>query len=379
MQKRAAALILCVLLVFQLSAVPARSTEYICFTAAGENILPLSDKTMPFWHQGYLYIPSSIFTGNVRVSLNVVSVTNSSEKRVILYSGGKSLWFEWEKDYAYDQDTGTKYQPGAVYRNGEAFVPASVVARFFDLQYTVTPVSTQSGGKSVSGDLVWLRKPGFVLTDSVFANAASPQIANRYADYLKAKTESGSDAGSAGGIEIEGKRLYLCLTVDDSTPSLLNILDAYHSQAAFFCTPEFMQAHGDLLRRMTATGQAIGILVNAASADLSVAEQLSAGNQALNQATCGQTRLVYIQNSSDEILQEVQAAGYCPLIPDLDRSDYSLHNASSASALLRRASGRWGDVSIWLADTVTYSGMQAFLSAANSGDGRCLAWTETSL
>ena len=53
MFKRMAAGLCCLLLVFQLAAPVRAEAGYICFVAAGESILPLSDSTMPFWHNGY--------------------------------------------------------------------------------------------------------------------------------------------------------------------------------------------------------------------------------------------------------------------------------------------------------------------------------------
>lgn len=87
MKRRAAALILCLLLAFQLSLPPVRAAERVYFTAAGSYILPLSDNTMPFWSGGYVYIPSSIFTGAGREALGVSQVYNSEQGRLALLSG----------------------------------------------------------------------------------------------------------------------------------------------------------------------------------------------------------------------------------------------------------------------------------------------------
>ena len=63
MKRRIAALVLCLLFLFQLPPVPAKAAERVYFTAVGSYVLPLSDNTMPFWSGGYVYVPSSIFTG----------------------------------------------------------------------------------------------------------------------------------------------------------------------------------------------------------------------------------------------------------------------------------------------------------------------------
>ena len=382
-KRRWAALVLCLLLVFQLAASPrAEAADYVCFVAAGENVLPLSDTTMPFWYGGYLYIASSIFSGTTREALNVGYARSAKSKMVVLYnSQSKYLAFECEKNYAYDEN-GNSFYPGAIDRNGEIYVPASLVAKFFGLQYSVNKVNTAVNGQRLQGELAWIRQPGNVLTDKYFMDAASYAIVSRYETYLKEKKQQdtsapGSTPQEPAGVDMEGKRIYLCMTAGDNTASLLDILDRYGVQAAFFCTPEFLEQQGDLLRRMTAAGQSIGILVDASDEKRTVEEQLEMGNQALRQATCGGTRLVRLENGNEETLLRIQEAGYRCLKPDLDRSGYDLRSASNADSLLRVLARRRNDVTVWLADRVDAAGLRNFLAEIKNDDGRCLAWTET--
>ena len=386
-KRRWAALALSLLLLFQLAAPPkAQAVNYVYFVAAGENVLPLSDATMPFWSGGYLYIASSIFTGIAREALNIGRSRNDKEKLVVLYSGSraKSLWFEWEKDCAYDVD-GNVFYPGAIYRNDEVYVPVSLVARFFDLQYSVNKVNSRVNGEPIQGDLAWIRKPGNVLTDKYFMDAASSVITNRYEDYLKDKEKEQEQQGisspgtaqTPAGVDIEGKRIYLCITGGTDTSVLLDTLDHYSAQAAFFCTPEFMEQQGDLLRRMMATGQTIGILADAGDETQTVEEQLEAGNRALERATFGRTRLVRVENGDEQTLQRLGEEGYRCLEPDIDRSGYGLYSAANANSLLRRVLARKGDnVAVWLADRADALGLRYFLADVKKNEGQCLAWTE---
>ena len=386
-KRRWAALALSLLLLFQLAAPPkAQAVNYVYFVAAGENVLPLSDATMPFWSGGYLYIASSIFTGIAREALNIGRSRNDKEKMVVLYSGSraKSLWFEWEKDCAYDVD-GNVFYPGAIYRNDEVYVPVSLVARFFDLQYSVNKVNSRVNGEPIQGDLAWIRKPGNVLTDKYFMDAASSVITNRYEDYLKDKEKEQEQQGisspgtaqTPAGVDIEGKRIYLCITAGADTSVLLDTLDQYSAQAAFFCTPEFMEQQGDLLRRMMATGQTIGILADAGDETQTVEEQLEAGNRALERATFGRTRLVRVENGDEQTLQRLGEEGYRCLEPDIDRSGYDLYSAANANSLLRRVLARKGDnVAVWLADRADALGLRYFLADVKKNEGQCLAWTE---
>ena len=383
-KRRWAVLALSLLLVFQLAASPwAEAANYVCFVAAGESVLPLSDATMPFWYGGYLYIASSIFTGTTREALNVGYARSTKNTMVVVYNNqGKYLAFECEKNYAYDAD-GNFFYPGAIDRNGEIYVPASLVAKFFGLQYSVNKVNTVVNGQRLQGELAWIRQPGNVLTDKYFMDAASYAIASRYETYLKEKKPQDALAlpdttpQEPAGVDMEGKRIYLCMTGGDNTASLLDNLDRYGVQATFFCTPEFLEQQGNLLRRMTAAGQSIGILVDAGDEKRTVEDQLEAGNRALRQATCGGTRLVRLENGNEETLLRIQEAGYRCLKPDLDRSRYDLRSASNADSLLRVLARRGDDVTVWLADRVDAAGLRNFLAEMKNDDGRCLAWTET--
>ena len=370
MFKRAAGFLLCILLIFQMTALPARADEPLYFLAVGNEVQTVSDQTMPFWSGGYLYIPAPLFNNSTRSVLGARYRYVESEKTVILHNEdmSKLLLFSMEQNYSTDAEGKISY-PGGLLRNGTPFVPAFSVAKYFGFEYSVTEVS--------QGQLVWLRQQNFGLTDKEFADAATYPLASKYAEYMKGKTESPPVDIPGSGTEIDGKRIYLCMAAGDDTERMLDALDRYDAQAAFFCTQEFLETRGDLLRRMAATGQSIGLLADAADADLPLEEQLARANRALQNATCGGTRLVWLQNGTEQTLQAAQNAGYRVLSPTVDHSAYNLHSAAQAATLLSRVSDYRGSVSIWLDDNAAYTGLRAFLSAAEEADAHCLAWTET--
>lgn len=386
MKKRAAAILLCVLIALPLAIPPADAasgSSSAFFMAVGDSILPLSDQTMPFWANGYLYVDSAIFTDSGWTALRVARTFDNNGTQVILYSRGQSLWFEKGQDHGYDLDGGT-YYPGCVERYGRIFVPAATVAQFFGLLYSVTDVRLRSEGQRVNGQLVWIRRPGSVMKDQEFFAAATFAIAARYEEYLKAKEEAQDtpeppavQEPEEDGTELEGRSVYLCLRANENTGALLDTLDGYHAQAAFFCTPEFLAEQGDLVRRMAVTGQSVGLLVDGGRGDWSVAEQLEAGNRALEEATWSRSRLALLEGGGEAEARTVRDLGFRCLTPDLDRSGEGLRTAGQASTLLRRISSRGGDAAVWLSDQVSAAGLAAFLSAAEDLEGRCLAWTET--
>lgn len=381
MKRRAAALLFCLLLVFQLSLPPVRAAERVYFTAAGSYILPLSDNTMPFWSGGYVYIPSSIFTGKGREALGVSQVLDSGQEWMTLYSVRKSLTYNFADNCALDNE-GTAYYPGAILRNGTVFVPASTVSRYFDLLYSVIEVE--------HGSMVWLRQPNYGVSDKLYASAAQYALNSVYADYARAKEETRPEDGSSGGGDrpgavpgtqegLEGKRIALCFQGGGDAAVLADALASYDSGAAFFFTPEEMERQGSLLRRLTAMGLSVGILADAGDQARSVAEQLEAGNAALSRATCGKTRLAYVQNGGPQALQEAEEAGFRCLRPGLDRSGYALRGASGAQELIQRLAGRRGNAAVWLGDGASGAGLRAFLSSAREAGGKCVAYTEVGL
>lgn len=382
MKKRAAALALCALLIFQMAAPPAGAAGSVYFTAAGNEILPLNDSTMPFWSDGYLYIASSIFTGQVNKSLGVAYLPSSTSNPnlCILYGGGRSLMFDLNRSFARDTD-GNVIFLGAVRRNGEIFVPASAVADFFGLEYSVTPLTVSTVTEASYGALVWLRRPNFGLSEKDFINAAVSQIAMRYTQYVQERDRGDEPQDNPGGSAETwgGVNIYLCLEAGSNTAALLDVLDEYGAQATFFCSPEFLSGQGDLLRRMAATGQAVGLLADAGDPARTAAEQLEAGNRALAQATMGKTRLARLRNGDARALREVRERGFfCPTA-ELDRSGHELRSSAQADALIRQVSARRGDVRVWLADTAGAAGLRAFLEAAGQTEARCAALTETPL
>lgn len=377
MKRRAAALLLAVLMALGLSTLSAAAGRSVYFLAVNDTVLPLNDETMPFWENGYLYIPSTIFAGDVYKELEIGYIPNQSRQLLVLYTAGKSLHFPLGESYAQDT-SGNSYYPGAVERNGIAFVPAALVAEFFDLSYSVTSV-TGSGAVSAEdrGWLVWLRQGSYNLTAAQFADAAVPQMRTRYDQYVKSKETQSEETVPSVPEETEesfpGKSVYLCIEASDGAQveAVLDVLDAQGARAAFYCTEEFLEKEGDLLRRMAATGQTIGILTGGEDP----LDQVRRSNEALYAATCGKTRMVYCKDESSR--KTLEQAGYCCLAPDLDRSSYGLTGSGAAQTLYQRLSTRRNDTSVWLGENVTAAGMQSLIQRAENSGDRCRALTET--
>ena len=373
MRRKLAALLLCLLLVFQMSAVPSEAAGTVYFTAVNKNVLSLSDATMPFWSGGYLYVPSTIFTGVGR-DLGVSYYPNIAKQTVLLYVDDtiySSLVFDLNKDYAIDNE-GNMYFQKPIQRGGVIFLPISLIARCFGLLYSTVEVDR--------GYLVWVRNPDMDMEERYFADAARSRMDYEYSQYLRNQGTAAEETvpEQSEPSVVTGQRIYLSMEAAESAAvsSLLDTLDRYDAQAAFYCTAGFLEEAGDLLRRMSAAGQAIGLIADAAD-DRPVTEQLEAGNRLLSQAARGKTPLAWIRNATAEAVAEAEAAGFCCLTPDLDRSAYPLSSTGAADTLFQRVTSRSGAVTVWLGDGANAAGLGSFLSAAEAADDRCLAMTET--
>lgn len=370
MKKRLLALVLCLVLVAGLAAPAASAEENVFFTAMGESILPLTDETMPFLSGTSIYIPVSIFTGTVRKNLDISSTYNRNQGLVILYRGSQSLWFDLSRDYARDNEDNL-YYPGAIVKGSEVFVSASLVARFFELTYSITEVP--------HGYMVWFRKAGYPLSDTRFADAASYSMESRYADYLKSKAAQEvqqPETPAPEDPEMDGKAIYLGLSAVSNLAAVLDTLENASVQGAVFFTAEEMAQSGGLLRRCAAKGHSVGILADA-GLETPVLDQASAANEALEEATCGRTRLVRLENGTEETRQALEEAGYCVVAFDLDRSQSGLRSAAQAETLVKTLSKRSGSQRVWLGESLSITGLRALLREVAEADGRCRALTET--
>jgi len=383
MTKKLTALTLCLLLLAQMMPPSARAAEDIYFVAAHNEVQPVTDDTMPFWDGGYLYIPASVFSHSDpdRKLLGLTFTYIESEQAGLLYRDAQQyLQFDLEEGYTLDQHGQVLY-PGAIVRNGQFFISAYQIARHFDLIYSVTDVP--------QGHLVWLREENFGLTDRDFANAAAYMISQYYTAYLKTKPAD-TPAPPSGPKDppadpptpdvpttpVIEKDFYLCLEAGSETDAMLEALEQHEGQAAFFCSPDFLEKQGDLLRRMVALGHSVALIADGAHPTLSVEEQLAQGNALLLQATFSATRLVRLVNGSAADEEAVTAAGFRLLDNALDQSAYAMQSSANARMLLQYLNQQSDPAVVWLGSSANAAGLRAFLTLSLLEGGHCRAWSE---
>ena len=112
--KSTAALVLCV--VALISAVSPVQGASVYFMAVNDQLLELSDETMPAMVEGVLYVPYTLLSANATgVNLGVYATYSAAAGRVLVFSSRKQLVFDLQSNMTYDMNgnfPGVRCVPG---------------------------------------------------------------------------------------------------------------------------------------------------------------------------------------------------------------------------------------------------------------------------
>ena len=343
-------LMLCTLLPPRVSAAPT-----LYFTAVNDRMCDLNDETMPFWQNGLLYVAGATVDGpddlGIRYSYN-------QEKSVaILYKGQRVLYCDLTAGTMENNRTGEQYAGSPIVRSGMVFFPITALAKMFDLKYSSTKIAY--------GYLLRIRDDNAVLSDEYFIDAATDPIQKRYAQYERAHAAAEQENETPAQVETPVRRddltVYLLLPAANGSmlTQLLSTLENYQSHATLLLTPELPESAGDGVRRAAATGNAVALRIDAATAAEALA-QIERGNDALWHAASLRTRLVYLESADKTLRAAVVGAGYCPIT--INTSDFTRSGTHWADTALKWA-GRSTSVRLYLG---AESGVSSALGTALS-------------
>lgn len=353
--KRLLSLLLSVLMLCTLLPPRASAAPTLYFTAVNDRMCDLSDETMPFWQNGFLYVAGATVDGpddlGIRYSYN-------QEKSVaILYKGQRVLYCDLTAGTMENNRTGEQYTGSPIVRSGMVFFPITALAKMFDLKYSSTKIAY--------GYLLRIRDDNAVLSDEYFIDAATDPIQKRYAQYERAHAAAERENETPAQVETPVRRddltVYLLLPAANGSmlTQLLSTLENYQSHAALLLTPELLESAGDGVRRAAATGNAVALCISAGTADEALA-QIERGNDALWRAASLRTRLVYLESADRTLRTAVAEAGYCPIT--INTSDFTRSGTHWADTALKWA-GRSTSVRLYLG---AESGVSSALGTALS-------------
>lgn len=353
--KRLLSLLLSVLMLCTLLPPRASAAPTLYFTAVNDRMCDLNDETMPFWQNGLLYVAGATVDGpddlGIRYSYN-------QEKSVaILYKGQRVLYCDLTAGTMENNRTGEQYAGSPIVRSGMVFFPITALAKMFDLKYSSTKIAY--------GYLLRIRDDNAVLSDEYFIDAATDPIQKRYAQYERAHAAAEQENETPAQVETPVRRddltVYLLLPAANGfmLTQLLSTLENYQSHATLLLTPELPESAGDGVRRAAATGNAVALRIDAATAAEALA-QIERGNDALWRAASLRTRLVYLESADKTLRAAVVGAGYCPIT--INTSDFTRSGTHWADTALKWA-GRSTSVRLYLG---AESGVSSALGTALS-------------
>lgn len=353
--KRLLSLLLSVLMLCTLLPPRASAAPTLYFTAVNDRMCDLNDETMPFWQNGLLYVAGVTVDGpddlGIRYSYN-------QEKSVaILYKGQRVLYCDLTAGTMENNRTGEQYTGSPIVRSGMVFFPITALAKMFDLKYSSTKIAY--------GYLLRIRDDNAVLSDEYFIDAATDPIQKRYAQYERAHAAAEQENETPAQVETPVRRddltVYLLLPAANGfmLTQLLSTLENYQSHATLLLTPELPESAGDGVRRAAATGNAVALRIDAATAAEALA-QIERGNDALWRAASLRTRLVYLESADKTLRAAVVGAGYCPIT--INTSDFTRSGTHWADTALKWA-GRSTSVRLYLG---AESGVSSALGTALS-------------
>ena len=310
--------------------------EGVFFSAANDQLLDLSEDTMPFYSGGKLYISSSFFVGT---DLGVNYVRNRSMGLALLYTTRTDLRFDLVNLTVYDKD-GKTYNGRAIEKNGTIFFPADLVCQFFGLTYTVTATSIVP--------LVRVKSSTAILSDRRFIDAATSQMTARYAAYEK-YVESNRPSvvdPKPPVIEVaEGQKVFLILSGSSREEIETSMDRLNNSKATFLLTVQQLE-DGDMVRALLGSGHAIALRVQSGTED-EILSELNRGRELVWNASMTLLQLVWYEGETD-ISALLSQEGCIALMAEIDRRETPVRSAKRAEALLTIIGRYREDISVYL-------------------------------
>lgn len=315
--------LLCLLLVLLLAALlvlPASGAAQLAFVAVNDTIpLTLSGGELPFYSNGMLYVPYTVFNST---SLGFYPSYTPDNGTLTLFSRNQRLVYDLSGGTVTDENKLVQYIP-AVSRNGTIFLPAAFSANHFGVQ--VSDLTSQSGYT-----VVRFTTGSQVYDDSLFIEKAENLISYRveqYEDSIQKPSSGGSTGNDAPSTpstpstnipgtttpqdnpedtpDEEPAQVYLAVVGADTMEALLPTLSRENLQAVFFLTADEILQNSDLVRRIVSEGHTVGLTCEDGG---NAADGLEAANAALDRVLGRKTLLALVPEGAD--LAGIESA-YC--------------------------------------------------------------------
>lgn len=372
--KRGAALALWALVLLSaVSGVQGAQSSRVYFMAVNDQLLELSEDTMPAMVDGVLYVPYTMLSANATgVNLGVYATYSAAAGRVLVFSSRRQLVFDLQSNMTYDMN-GSFYAERAILRNSTVYIPIARVCDVFrgDIYYTVSRVDY--------GYLVRVRNSAAELGDEAFIDAASNMMRNYLDRYEQSQpddepTPSASDPTISTPPQVSGNEawIYLAFTLSEeggTADQVLSALSARGEQAVFFLTPDQLAGEDDLVRQLLGSGHQVGVRLTAGSVSGAL-EELTAAEETMAAVAHCRLGLVLAEGLDEDETAEVERAGYVCWQTTVDGRELTGSGTSRASDLMGRLDRDEGARNYLLLDEGAGETLSTVLSVLERSDLR---------
>lgn len=336
MKKKIIPLLCALALLFALPfALPAAEAapDPVYFTCVNDTVMDLNDATMPFFANGVLYVPYTMFDPDTSGSgLGVFSSYSRSKAAVLIYGWGGTLLFDLQNNNS--TFGGRTYSDSAVQRNSTVFVPLDMVCRCFELEWSWLMVER--------GYIIRVKSSSAALSDRDFASAASYTLNERYTTYIQNKAPRPSTppvTPSTAPTPEGGAQIRFAFRMTGSGGGFDDLLSELRSAQVFglfLCHPDDLLARDDHIRTLLAGGHRLGLVLDADTAQGQL-EQLEQGKYLLSRIAHTPVTIALSTNLSEE---DTAAVGESVSLwtSTVDATDDTLTAAQQATLVTRAVS-----------------------------------------
>lgn len=342
----------------------------VYFSAANDQLLDLSEETMPFWSNGELYISSQFFQDT---DLGIMYVYSPSMNLAVLHNRTTNLKFDLANSTVYDNDN--KFYSGhAIKQSGQFFFPINLVCSYFGLKWSLTHTSTVP--------LLRVTNNQAILSDTAFIDAASSMMLVRYAAYKKAiqnthPQQNTPQPPSPPPIHAaDGQKVHLILKSQSSetTREILTLMET-NCFATFLLTVDQM-SDGDLLRQLIGTGHSVVVQVQGNTEKMIREELLHARELMWNNAHAP-LHLVWYEGKLD-ISQLLDETGFLSVSAELSPKGLQLKSSKAALTLFNKIGQSQEDITVFLGyDRDCLDGISTLLDHLQEAQFHLSSWRLT--
>lgn len=273
--KRLLLLLLCAawLLPLVAASVPSYAADSYLITIVEDTVLEdVADNGMAVYIDGIIYIPYT----TVNATKSVYANYNAAEQIVTVFTVGADMCFELNTGLTYSRTQQRSVQVSAKLRDGVPYLPVSIVAAWMEMYFSFTSAADSGVGYPVirlaaktptTADKAVLSKNAARLRTVADARDAASGLTAPVVPEVPQRTVSLLFTGLPETAE-DGAEALL--------PTLLDTLESYSLQAAFFVAEEGLAGQGETLRELYCRGHAVGILLTDGEAPLEQAQRCGA-------------------------------------------------------------------------------------------------------